>query len=280
MAARHALSTILPLRHHDLLVSMVSSYLFFARTRTCTSLQMRKIRFHLPTEGRKSGWYRPPFQLSFGLIIIIGSVAAQYRFLPFTNPQMNIIDCVSLLSITHYLITGFILISAEVSQTVEDVLVWLLIATTTITMVLGCYYVYCNFRTTTEADRSKTQLVNHTVGAWWKVTLGIREQINVSQFYSMIGGMDTENVSVSSLIEILDRAQVRDVVGDGMAHLLRLLLDGDGDGDVSADELWGHLWNIPSIQNQVDRPTPPSAYPAVLAQCLEGLRRMVSRSQC
>jgi len=98
-------------------------------------------------------FHRPHFQLSFGLVLIIGSIAAQYRFLPFTNPQMNIIDCVALLSITHYLITGFIIISADISQTVEDVLVWSLIVTTTITMVLGFYYVYCNFRSTTHGRR-------------------------------------------------------------------------------------------------------------------------------
>jgi hypothetical protein len=194
---------------------------------------------------------RPHFQLSLGLVLIIVSIAAQYHFLPYTNPQMNVIDCVALLSIAQYLIIGFIIIASEISPEAENALVWSLILTTIAVMVLGVFYVYCNYRTSTEAEYSSSQLVNHTVGAWWKVTLGVRDHLTVGQFYSLIGGPSAVNVSVSCLIELLERAQVRDVVGDGMAHLLMLLLDGNRNNMVSADELWGHLWNIPSIQNQV-----------------------------
>jgi hypothetical protein len=48
---------------------------------------------------------------------MIVSICLQYHFLPYTVTEMNIVDCVALLSISQYLIIGFIFISdADISD--------------------------------------------------------------------------------------------------------------------------------------------------------------------
>jgi hypothetical protein len=115
-------------------------------------------------------------------------------------------------------------------------------------MLMGLYIIGCNFRSTSEARYSTNQLVNVTVGSWWKVTLGVREHLNVGQFFDIIGGSSALDVKSDSLIDLLERAQVRQVLGDGMAHVLALLLDGNKNSMVSADELHRHLWNVPGLE--------------------------------
>ena len=49
--------------------------------------------------------------MACGLVFMIVSICLQYHFLPYTVTEMNIVDCVALLSISQYLIIGFIFIS-------------------------------------------------------------------------------------------------------------------------------------------------------------------------
>jgi hypothetical protein len=159
---------------------------------------------------------------------------------------MNTLDCVALLSISQYLIIGFIFISdSPISSVAENFLVMSLLITTVATMLLGFYYIFLNYRSTGEAQYSTTELINHTVGAWWKVTLGVREMLNITDFFAMSGGSSSDHVSTEQISNILERAQVKDVVGEGMAHLLMLLLDSNLNGKVSSEELYHHLWALP-----------------------------------
>lgn len=196
----------------------------------------------------------PHFQLACGLVLIITAICLQYHFLPYTVAEMNRMDCAALLSICQYLIIGFIFIADnEVSRSAEDVLVGWLLFTTILTMMLGCYYIYVNYRATRESERSTNELVDHTVGAWWKVTLGVRENMEIDEFWDLVGseleGPD-DMISPQILIAIMERAQVLDVVGHGMAHLMLHLLDADHNEEVSQDEAYEHLWMIPSVQQQ------------------------------
>jgi len=163
---------------------------------------------------------------------------------------MNMLDCVALLSIAQYLIVGFMFIANnDISQGAEDVLVVSLLITTVATMALGLYYIFRNYQLTKEAYDSTNELVNHTVGCWWKVTLGLRETMNIDEFYRIVGGTGQPDVSTDRLQRLVERAQVHDVLGDAMGLLLVLLLDANCNGKVSSEELYQHLWLIPGIHN-------------------------------
>lgn len=60
-------------------------------------------------------WLYVWVQVACGLVLIIVSICRQYHFLPYTVTEMNVVDCVALLSISQYLISAFTFISdAEV----------------------------------------------------------------------------------------------------------------------------------------------------------------------
>ena len=77
----------------------------------------------------------PHYQLGLGLVLIILSICLQYHYLPCMLEGMNFLDCMALLSISFYMVSGFAFISEEpISDTAEEAIVTGLLLITTSTL--------------------------------------------------------------------------------------------------------------------------------------------------
>ena len=88
-------------------------------------------------------------------------------------------------------------------------------------------------------------VTKYTVGAWWKVTLGVRANLESFEFFELIGGRDNEDVSTDALCELMQRAEVTNSFGDAISRLMHHVLNDKGTGVIRAEYIHQHLWSLP-----------------------------------
>jgi len=188
----------------------------------------------------------PHYQLGLGLLLMLLSICLQYSYLPYIIDGMNVLDCWALLSISAYMISGFTFISeAPIHSNAMLFIIGCLLFITTSTLCGAAYIVFQNYKMENMSNWNHRKVTNYTVGAWWKVTLGINANLELSAFFDVIGGRDMTDVRLESLENLMYEAGVTATLGEGMAHLLTLVLDENSDALLSSEEIYRHLWCLP-----------------------------------
>ena len=159
---------------------------------------------------------------------------------------MNVLDCWALLSISCSMIAGFTFISdIPITREAENFVVVCLLIITSSMLAMSVIFVWQDYKDTNTTTWKHRALTNITVGAWWKASLGVNANLELSEFFDTIGGRSSEDVTLQALEELMSRANVTDVLGEGIAHLMQLVLDENHDGALSSEEIYQHLWMLP-----------------------------------